>query len=324
MINILMVGGGSAGHIAPMVAVAEALPNADITFVCSDRPSDGNFLTIEGRPFHTLPLPRGPDAFIRAFTKSRRILAEKQSDVIFSKGGSVSVPLCLAAWTKRIPIVVHESDAVMGRANRIVSLIAHVVLRGTEIGNPIRSRITQGKKVEGLRITNLSGQKPVLLVMGGSQGAQTINDAVTTHLDELLATVDIIHLTGPGKKTAQNKPGYYATEFGSDVLPHLYAAADLAISRAGASSIAELAACGIPMILIPIRGLAGDHQVKNAIVAQKTYDAIVLPQDRLEAEFMHIVGEAVRSKTSAAKKRYTEVSEAARLIAETIVQSVAR
>lgn len=335
MTKVLLVGGTSGGHLAPMVAVAEALeklePSIALSFVCSDKPSDKEFLALEKRACTALPLPRPnlslPFTFVKAFAVSLRVLKKEKPDVVFSKGSAVSVPMCLAARMNGIPVVLHESDGVMGRANKMVSHIAIHTLSGPVIGNPIRARITQGSKEEGLRMTGLSGTKPVLLVMGGSQGARSINEAVARHLDTLLHTVDVIHLTGTGKTVAKSNPGYYATEFGSDVLPHLYAAADIAVSRAGGGSIAELAACSVPMILVPIRGLAGDHQVKNAERAEQTGAAIVLAQEKLDelpALIASLLADSVRIQTLRDRCRYAAKPEAARLIAETVLASVAR
>ena len=331
MTNVLLVGGTSAGHLAPMVAVAEALeaaePGIRLSFVCSDRAIDTSFLSMEKRPHTTLPVARNPFTFLSAFLRSLSILRHTKPNAVFSKGSAVSVPLCLAAWMKSIPIVLHESDAVMGRANRQISRIATKTLLGPDIGNPIRTRVTTGKKEEGLRVTGFTGSKPVLLVMGGSQGAQAINECIVANLNTLLSHFNIIHLTGVGKNTATNKPGYYTTEFGSDVLPHLYAITTLAISRAGAGSIAELATCGIPAILVPIKGLAGDHQVKNAEAAGKTGACIVLPQERLAdlpSLLESLANDTVRLQTMRDACRYAAKPEAARLIAETVLRSVAQ
>lgn len=356
--RVLLVGGTSAGHLAPMVAVAEALetiePGIRLSFVCSDRAIDTSFLSMEKRAYSALPIGRDPFSLFRAFTRSLAILKETKPDVVFSKGSVVSVPLCLAAWMKRIPIILHESDSVMGRANRAVAMVATKVCLGMSedgkeemvengkeakttlypspprfvfTGNPIRARVTAGKKEEGLRVTGFGGTKPTLLVMGGSQGARAINECVVSNLDAILRTCDVIHLTGPGKKDAGNRPGYYATEFGSDVLPHLYAITTLAVSRAGAGSIAELAMCGIPAILVPIEGLAGDHQVKNAEAAKKNGTCIVLPQERiadLPTLALSIVADPVSLQTMRDACRYAAKPEAARLIAETVLRSVAR
>jgi UDP-N-acetylglucosamine--N-acetylmuramyl-(pentapeptide) pyrophosphoryl-undecaprenol N-acetylglucosamine transferase len=335
MTRVLLVGGTSAGHLAPMVAVAEALeklePGVTLSFACSDKPSDAAFLKLEGREAHALPLPRMnpalPFTFLRAFARSFAILGGVCPDVVFSKGSAVSVPLCYAARVRGIPVVLHESDAVMGRANRMISSIATRTLLAKDVGNPIRARVTSGNKEEGLHIAGFDGTKPVLLVMGGSQGARAINECVVANLETILKTCDVIHLTGAGKKTVKNKPGYYATEFGSDVLPHLYAAAGLAVSRAGAGSIAELAACGIPAILVPIRGLAGDHQVKNAEDSEATGATITLPQEKLTdlpPTIASLLQDSVRIQTMRDRCRYAARPEASRLIAETVLRSVAR
>lgn len=357
-----MVGGTSAGHLAPMVAVAEALetlePGIALSFICSDKPSDAAFLMMEKRASTPLPLPRRnlalPFTFAKAFIRSVAILNAERPDVVFSKGSAVSVPLCYAAWMKRIPVVLHESDVIMGKANRWIKIIAKKVCLGWErassnervvgstkneairyslparfvvTGNPIRARITQGDKKEGLRIAGFDGTKPILLVMGGSQGARAINECIAANLDAILASFDVIHLTGAGKTVTNNRPGYYATEFGSDVLPHLYGATTLAVSRAGAGSFAELTACGIPSVLIPIKGLAHDHQVKNAAVYEATGATIVLPQTQLAqlpAIIASLATDLGKMQTMRDRCRYAARPEAARLIAETIVQSVAR
>lgn len=326
MTRVLLVGGTSAGHLAPMVAVAEALerlePGVALTFVCSDKPSDAAFLTLEKRACTALPRP-----FFPAFVRSFGILRASAPDAVFTNGSVVAVPLCMAARLKGIPVVLHEPNGVAGRASRVIARIAAKTLPGSDVGNPIRERVTKGKKEEGLRIAGFSGSKPVLLVMGGSQGALSINERVAADLDLLLGTFDVIHLTGAGKTVAPNRPGYFATEFGSDILPHLYAASDLAVSRAGAGSIAELAACGVPAILVPIRGLAGDHQVKNAEAAEKTGAAVVLPQERLDAlasTAVALARDAGTMQTMRDACRYAARPEAARLIAETVLGSVAR
>ncbi len=343
-LTVLCVGGGSVGHLAPIVAVKEELMkmNATVSVVCSDRPGDSAFLQSENVASYILPLPRRslslPWTFVLAMFRSARILNAVRPDVIFSKGGAVSVPVSLVAWMRQIPIVLHESDAVMGWANRIVSMMATKVClgfiqasmtnRSFATGNPVRSRIVNGMREKGLQLTGLSGSRPILLVIGGSQGAQAINNAVLAALDEVLATCDIIHLTGEGKENSMKKSGYFAAPFATDTLPHLYACADLAVSRAGAGSIAELSACGIPMILVPIRGLAGDHQVKNAEAMQSAGAAIVCTQENLRAELPSLVRSTIadqkRMETLAERGRFTLRTEAARLIAETVVQSVAR
>lgn len=311
--RILYVSGGSAGHLAPLVAVERAIKQVDKgaehLFLCSDRPEDSSYLRHEHVTFRVIPRPRRslsmPFAFVRNYRESKKAIREFKPDVVFSKGGAVSVPACLAAKHLKIPIVIHESDAVLGRANVIIAQWATAVCLGFPLqtrnsqtrklaniivtGNPIRPEITQGKKEEGCRITGLTGKRPVLLVLGGSQGAEALNTAVQKNIDALLGLCDIVHLTGKGKKGASPRRGYWTMEFAYGELPHLYAIATIALSRAGAGSISELAANGIPTILVPIRGLAHDHQMRNATTAQENGKCILLLQEDLSQEFVQTV-----------------------------------
>lgn len=268
MSTVLFAGGGSLGHIVPSLAVWEALQDAEKNlkahFVCSTSILDTEYLKREGVPFSAIHAPRFSISFLWKFWKAakeaRDVIDAVQPDVVFSKGGYVSVPICYIAKKRKIPIILHESDAVMGRANRLVAELATTTCSGT----PVRKRVTSGSREAGYALTGFTAEKPVLLVIGGSQGAQALNEAVTNQLDELLQTYQIVHLTGHGKQHVELKPGYYAVEFASEELPHFYAIADLAISRAGAGATAELAANGIPTVLVPLRGVGHDHQQKNA------------------------------------------------------------
>src|SRR3989344_1324869 len=303
--KILFAGGGSVGHIAPSVAVWQAMKQLDASteplFLCSDRMEDLNYIAKERVPVRAVALPKRnlwmPMLLVQAYRQAALSIRLFKPDVVFSKGGAVSVPICLAAWWKKIPIVLHESDARMGIANRMIAKIADTVCLGFDetmivdprmqvTGNPVRAGVTKGVKEEGLRITGFSGDRPVLMVIGGSQGATAINDVVRTLLPKLLETFDVIHLTGPGKNGAPKTAGYFAKEFAYEELPHLYAVTSVALSRAGAGGICELAANGIQTILTPLRGVANDHQQANALAAARSEGCIVLPQEKLSAELL--------------------------------------
>jgi UDP-N-acetylglucosamine--N-acetylmuramyl-(pentapeptide) pyrophosphoryl-undecaprenol N-acetylglucosamine transferase len=219
----------------------------------------------------------------------------------------------------KIPIILHESDAVMGRANRLIAKMAtHVCLgfpqkRSIEklvgsnyslltshcscTGNPLRKEITQGSREEGLKITGFSGTRPILLIMGGSQGAQVINEWTVRHLTQLTAICDVIHLRGPNKAPTSNQQpvtrNYWTTDFSHTELPHLYACSDMAVSRAGAGSIAELSGNGIPSILIPLRGVAHDHQVFNAKSLQERGAALLVTQNEMDKELMNVLKQLI-------------------------------
>ena len=299
--RVLFVGGGSIGHIAPAVTVAHALvrqhSSCEVHFLCSTKPEDRAYIEKHGFPATTLPAPRlsfsFPWKFLRSFLLARTMLRTERPSVIFSKGGYVSVPVCLAARLLHIPIILHESDAVSGWANRLVARWAEVVCMGSSdattmspkqlaTGNPVDPAITQGSRDDGLGLTGISGTRPILLVLGGSQGSLAINEAVAANLDGLLTLCDIIHITGKGKRTVRRAhEGYWQIPFAYEELPHLYALADLALSRAGANTIADLAANGIPAILVPLRGVAHDHQMQNARRAEASGGCRILEQERL-------------------------------------------
>lgn len=295
MTRILFAAAGSIGHIAPCVAAARAVqrlePGATAHFVCSTRPDDQNFLHEEGVPFTALSGRRVsllslPMMVIRAWMLLRR----ERPAAIFTKGGSVTIPVALAGWLRGIPIVVHESDAVPGRATTFIARFASGVINGFATGNPLRPGIVDGSRERGLAITGLSGLRPILLVTGGSQGAQALNDTVVAHIDELLRFVEIIHITGEGKRGVEKVvPGYWKSAFVHGDLAHLYAVADLALSRAGSGAIGELAANGIPAILVPLEGLAQNHQVENARTAAASGGCILLPQGSLERDLVATV-----------------------------------
>lgn len=311
MVRILFAAGGSIGHIAPCIAVLRALqkiePGTQAHFVCSTRPEDQIFLKKEGVMFtaiakRVISIRTLPVAFLRACG----VLSRTRPDVILAKGGCVTVPVALAGRFMRIPIVVHESDAIHGRATRFIGRFAraicfgfpqseaHKLTAGTSnhaaplyTGNPVRPAIMQGSRERGLAITGFSGMRPILLVMGGSQGASAINDAVATQLDALLSLVDVAHITGIGKKSSARRAGrYWSCEFAHEDYPHLLAITDLALSRAGAGAISELATYGIAAMFVPLRGVAHDHQEGNARAAEANGACVVIEQDSLQSALL--------------------------------------
>ncbi|MBU0458399.1 UDP-N-acetylglucosamine--N-acetylmuramyl-(pentapeptide) pyrophosphoryl-undecaprenol N-acetylglucosamine transferase [Patescibacteria group bacterium] len=339
MSSVIFTGGGSIGHIAPSVAVANELksehPDVEVRFICSTKEDDASFLKEEGFEYSQIDAPRlslsFPWKFYKAYKESKKILNELKPRVIFSKGGYVSVPVCLAAKRMKIPIVLHESDAVMGRANRLIAGWAEDVCLGlppsvesrkskvespstldirpsTFTGNPIRRDINQGSIAEAQRITGFIGEsKHVLLVMGGSQGSQDLNKFVIDHIDELLKTFNIIHITGHNKKGASNRKGYYSIGFAGDELKDLYAITNVAISRAGANAITELAANNIPTVLVPLEGVAHNHQVANAKAVESDAFKVVM-QKNINEELIQVTKKLlVKSRMSNVECRLSNV-----------------
>lgn len=344
--TVLFVGGGTIGHIAPSIAVWKALQKLDTDlqahFVCSPRGEDASFLEKEGYNYTVTDAPRlsltFPFKFIRAYKHAKEIVDRIQPQVVFCKGGYVSVPLSLAAKMRGIPIVLHESDAKGGHANQVVSRWASHICLGfppknesphrTFTGNPVREEIAKGKKEEGLRITGFSGNRPILLVMGGTQGAQAINEMISKKLHTLLPLCDIVHITGTGKSVIHQKTkGYWSVPFAFQELPHLYACATLALSRAGAGSLAELAANGVPTILVPLRGVGHDHQQKNAVQAAMSKGCVVMQQVQLDAQLVPflktLLGDTRQLQNMSESIRKLFKSDADRQIAQIILQYLA-
>jgi UDP-N-acetylglucosamine--N-acetylmuramyl-(pentapeptide) pyrophosphoryl-undecaprenol N-acetylglucosamine transferase len=339
--RVILSGGQSAGHLAPLVSVwreVQAMEkNSEALCICSTKSDDAEFLKKEDVAFAQIPVPRAsltfPFTFLRAYRKARSQLKKFKPDVIFSKGGAVSVPTCLAAYAMEIPIVLHESDAVSGRANRFVSKFAQITCRGFPTplsptpdslhpftGNPTRPGIANGSKAEGYKITGFTGKRPVLLVFGGSQGAKALNEALHSMLTHITEHYDVIHLTGKGKGEHMVEEHHWATPFAYEELPHLYAITDVAMSRAGAGSISELAMNGIATILVPLEGLAQNHQVENAKVIASLGAGIHLPQESLGTKLVPLLQDLAEDHTKRTLLgeglRKIAAPNAARLLAE--------
>ncbi len=306
---IVFCGGGSGGHLVPSVAVAQELikKNSDVTpvFFCSPRRDEHELIERmkwKAHSVHAGKFPSGftyrwltfPILFPLSLLESLLLLLRVRPKKIFSKGGYVSVPVCIVAWALRIPIVLHESDAVPGKGNKLIAKLARRICLGFPMssenpatkktvytGNPVRADMALGLREEGLRIAGFSGEKPVLLVLGGSQGAQALNDAVIRHHEELLRMCDIIHITGAGKSVKLTRDGYRQYEFVDAQLAHFYALCDLALTRAGAGTLSELALVSKPAITVPLEGVAHDHQVTNARILERCDAVSFLPQNNL-------------------------------------------
>lgn len=256
------------------------------------------------------------------------IITKFKPDVVFSKGGFVSVPVVIAAWMARKRIVLHESDVVPGLANKIAAKFASDVcvafkqatkhFRGKAVvhvtGNPVRSEIASGLKGKGDEMTGFNRELPVIMVMGGSQGAQQINKLVWRSLKKLLPVCQIIHICGKGKKGVSldglKLKNYKQFEFLTEGLPDLYAITDLVISRAGANSLAEIALLKKPSVLIPLPLSAsrGD-QIENAKVFEKAEVSVVLDPDAVNAdEFSEVIVDLVThvSKLQKMEKNYED------------------
>jgi UDP-N-acetylglucosamine--N-acetylmuramyl-(pentapeptide) pyrophosphoryl-undecaprenol N-acetylglucosamine transferase len=320
--KIVLTGGGSGGHLFPLIAVARKLkdklgPEASFLYIGSGAQMERSVMQQEGiaakfvlsgklRRYASfqnfIDIFKVPVGFIQALW----ILLRFMPDAVFSKGGYVAIPTVLAAWVYRIPVLIHESDAVPGMANKFLANFATRIAvaypdaqdyfpkdKTAYIGNPIREDIADGDAEMLRRQLKFTESKKTILVIGGSQGSQVINNAIIKVLPQLLEYVQVIHQTGEnnydevvtfageqGIKAGHD--GYYPTKFLQDnMMRDAYALADLVISRAGANSIAEIAANRKPAILVPLEGSANDHQKINAYEIAKIGGAVILEEINL-------------------------------------------
>lgn len=304
---IAFTGGGTGGHIYPGLAVADRLRalleerGRPARFVWLGSRKDADRAIVEAAGLDFLPIPSGKlrrelspenlaDAFrvLAGYAASRRILSDLRPRLLFSKGGYVSVPPCRAAASLGIPVFTHESDFSPGLATRLNARVAERIFVSYEetraalppaargavevSGQPIRSSIRTGDAVRGRSRVGLPGGLPLILIIGGSQGAVRLNELVAGVLPKLLETACVVHQTGPGNPGVPQETlprglaaRYRSFEYLRDELPDLLAAADLYVGRAGAGSLWECAAAGLPMVLVPLAGAGtrGD-QVENA------------------------------------------------------------
>lgn len=307
---IFLVGGGSGGHIHPSIAVAKAIEKqADmkLVFVCSRNKLDAEILDATGYEYKRLwggKIRRYLSPWIlvewifmvMGFFQSFWLLFRHRPLAVFCKGGYVGVPMAFAAWLCRYPIIAHESDTVAGLANRIIDRLAGTVCTGFPItgsikyrftGNPVRTDLMNLGRQEYLKAYELTGFKesvPTVLVMGGSQGAQFLNETVEKILLQLVEEFQVIHITGIGKGIAFQHANYTQYSHVHDELAYLYSITDIAVSRAGAGSISELAYFHIPTIYIPLPSSAGDHQRKNAQFVVEKGGGVLLDQDAVNSE----------------------------------------
>lgn len=315
MKRIVLTGGGTAGHVTPNIALLPALRQAgyDIAYMGSydgiekkliadfDIPYTG-ISTGKLRRYLDVKNLTDPFRVIKGFSEARKYLKEYRPDVVFSKGGFVSVPVVRAAAALDIPCIIHESDMTPGLANKLCFPVAKKICcnfpetlkmlpegKAVLTGSPIRSELAQGNKIAGLDMCGFTANKPVIMVIGGSLGAANVNKAVRDALPQLLTDFQVVHLCGKDKidNLLLATPGYKQFEYIKAELKDLFAMADIVISRAGANSICELLALKKPNILIPLPAASsrGD-QLLNAASFEAQGFSIVINEDDLTTELL--------------------------------------
>ena len=315
MKHIVLTGGGTAGHVTPNIALMGRLKEQgyQISYIGSYNGIEKTLIEELGIPYYGISsgklrryfdLKNFTDPFrvLKGFSEARKLLKQLKPDVVFSKGGFVTVPVVVAAGRLKIPAIIHESDMTPGLANKLCIPSAVKVCcnfpetkahlpegKAVVTGTPIRPELLQGDADKGRAFTGFTSEKPVIMIIGGSLGAQAVNDAVRRILPELLKDFQVVHLCGKGKKddSKNDLKGYVQYEYIESELSDLFAMADIVISRAGANAICELQALKKPNLLIPLSANAsrGD-QILNARSFEKQGFSRVLEEEAITDEVL--------------------------------------
>lgn len=366
--KILLTGGGTAGHFYPLIAIAEEINKIagqenllpPELYYMSVEPFDKKALFDNGITFQRVfsgkarryfSLLNFTDVFLLAFgiLKALADMYLIYPDAVVSKGGYASVPAVFAARFLRIPIIIHDSDSVPGRANQWAGKFAERIAiswpeayeyfpkeKTALTGQPVRSEILVPEKHGAHEFLKLERDTPVILVLGGSQGAKFLNEALLTVLPQIVLSYQVVHQTGKNNydevanlagvvlKDSPRRDSYKPFDYLNTLAMKMAAgAADLVISRAG-STIFEIAAWGKPSILVPISETNGDHQRKNAFNYARKGAAIVIEEKNLKpsillAEIKRVMGDAAsRAKMAEAAQKFFEPDAARKIAREAI------
>ena len=310
MKHIVLTGGGTAGHVTPNIAMIPRLKELGykISYIGSYQGMERKLIEEMGIPYYGISSGKlrryfdvknftDPFRVLKGFHEAKKLMKQLKPDVVFSKGGFVTVPVVIAAGRRKIPTFIHESDMTPGLANKLSIPFATKVCcnfpetvselpanKAILTGTPIRQELLSGNPQKALAFTGLSSEKPVIMVIGGSLGAVAVNNAVRAILPELLKDFQVIHLCGKGKldSSLTDTKGYVQYEYIKDELADLFALADIVISRAGANAICEISALKKPNLLIPLsaRASRGD-QILNARSFEKLGYSMVLEEEEI-------------------------------------------
>lgn len=310
MKRIILTGGGTAGHVTPNIALLPGLKalGYDIHYIGSYNGIEKELIEQFGIPYHGISsgklrryfsLQNFTDPFrvLKGFGEAKKLIKALKPDVIFSKGGFVSVPVVVAGRQCRVPTIIHESDMTPGLANKLAIPSASKVCcnfpetlehlpkeKAVLTGSPIRQELLSGNREAALEFCGLTPDKPVILIVGGSLGSVIVNNAIREVLPELLKDFHVVHLCGKGKvdESLKNLKGYVQFEYIKNELKDLFALSDIVISRAGANAICEIMALHIPNLLIPLSAKAsrGD-QILNARSFERQGFSVVLEEEAM-------------------------------------------
>lgn len=313
--KIVLTGGGTAGHVTPNIALLPRLKELgyEVSYIGSYEGIEKKLITDFDIPYYGIATGKlrryldvknltDPFRVIKGFGEARKYLKKINPDIVFSKGGFVSVPVIRAAAALHIPCIIHESDITPGLANKLCIPVARKVCcnfpetvsflpkdKAVLTGSPIREELTRGDKIAALDICGFTANKPVVLVIGGSLGAASINKTVREALPKLLNDFQVIHICGKEKidNMLLHIDGYIQFEYVKTELKDLFALADVVISRAGANSICELLALKKPNLLVPLpaESSRGD-QILNAKSFESQGYSMVINDDDLAPDLL--------------------------------------
>ena len=326
MKRIVLTGGGTAGHVTPNIALIPGLKERgyEIFYIGSYNGIEKKLIEDMNIPYYGISTGKlrryfdlknisDPFRVLKGIHEAREILKKIRPDIIFSKGGFVAVPVALAASNLKIPLLIHESDMTPGLANRICIPYAVKVCcnfpetrdslpegKAFVTGTPIRQELLHGDADAGREFCGFNRKKPVLMVIGGSQGSVFVNTKIREALPELLKNWQVVHLCGKGNldDSLDHTPGYRQYEYIKEQLPDLFAMADVVVSRAGANAICEISALAKQNLLIPLGTNAsrGD-QILNARSFEKQGYSMVLEEENLtEESLLEAVGKLYENR----------------------------
>ncbi len=310
--TIVLTGGGTAGHVTPNMAIIPKLKKLglNIEYIGTKEGMEREIIAGTDIPYHIISAGKlrryfslknfvDPFKILSGFLKAQCILKKIKPAAVFSKGGFVGVPVVMAAHRLGIPVILHESDYTPGLANRLCipratkvcvafeTTLKHIPEgKGVYTGLPIREELLQGDRQKGLEFCGFSGEKPVLLIMGGSLGAMAINNLFDSILPEAAKKFDIVHIRGKQNLISGFLPaGYKQLEYVGKQLADVYAATDIMLSRAGATAVFEILALSIPALLIPLpKSSSRGDQLLNAKYFEEKGFSYVLEQEIMTGE----------------------------------------
>ncbi len=314
MKKIVLTGGGTAGHVTPNIALLPGLQELgyEVHYIGSYEGIESKLIADFNIPYYGISTGKfrryldpknfsDPFRVIKGYTEARKILKELKPDIVFSKGGYVSVPVVRAAASLKIPCIIHESDMTPGLANKLCIPVAKKVCcnfpetmqyipedKAVLTGSPIREELSKGNKIAALDLCGFDANTPVIMVIGGSLGAANVNKAVRDALPELLKDFQVVHICGKDKidNMLLTTKGYKQFEYVKAELKDIFAMADIVISRAGANAICELLALQKPNLLIPLMAGSRGDQILNARSFESQGYSKVLMEDDITTQLL--------------------------------------